>query len=237
MNRRQKHAAVGAAVAAAVLLVVGIGFAALPSRTDAPKFKALTLAGKQFQLADLRGRVVLLDFFATWCPPCRAEVPELEKLWRRYKDQGLVVIGVALESGRADEVRRFAAEHKLTYWLVNDERGAIASNYRIGPIPTTYIISPKGVITQVHVGFAPGMENDFERQIKGLLHASPLGRLRRRRTSRRACPPQAGRPYMLRDRKAAAAAPTASPAPAAPAAWPCAGSRPTPRPGSWASFG
>ncbi len=171
MNRRQRNAAVGAVVAAMALLAASIGFAALPGNTEAPKFTAVTLAGKQFRLADLRGRVVLMDFFATWCPPCRAAVPELEKLWRRYGDQGLVVIGIALDSGSADAVRRFAADYKLTYWLVNDEQGAIASKYRIRPIPTTYIISPKGVITQVRVGFAPGMEKDFERQIKALLPA------------------------------------------------------------------
>lgn len=161
-------------VAAAVILVVAgvlasYSFAALSKDTRAPNFTARTLAGKDFSLQDLRGRVVLLDFFATWCPPCRMEVPELQKLWEQYRDQGLVVVGVALSSGEASEVRKFAADRGLTYWQVNDESGRIAAKYGIRPIPTTYVIDRNGVIRHSQVGFGPGGEKEFAKQIRPLL--------------------------------------------------------------------
>ena len=162
--------ALGAA-AAVVVLIAGTGFAALNKNLEAPNFKAKTVAGKQFELKDLRGRVVLLDFWATWCPPCRMEAPAIDKLWRTYKDKGLVVVGIALESGGPAQVKKFAEDNGLTYRLVADESGDIAKSYKISPIPTTYIVDAKGVIRQVHIGFGPGAEKDFEKEIKALLPA------------------------------------------------------------------
>jgi peroxiredoxin len=160
----------GLAIAAGTaLLIATTGLAALNKNAEAPNFKAKTVAGKEFAVNDLRGRVVLLDFWATWCPPCRMEAPAIEKLWRAYKDKGLVVIGVAVESGGPKQVAKFAADNSLTYRLVADESGEIAKSYKIGPIPTTYIIDTKGVIRQVHIGFGPGAEKDFEKEIKALL--------------------------------------------------------------------
>lgn len=183
MKARRKLILAGVTVAAAALLLASAGFAALSKNTTAPSFKAAALAGQRLELQDLRGRVVLLDFWATWCPPCRNEAPQLQKLWEKYKDKGLVVIGIALDSGDDAALREFAAESKLTYWLVNDRSGAIAAEYRIGPIPTTYVVSPTGAISQVHVGFGPGMEKDFDRDIEALLPApselknlKPLGK-------------------------------------------------------------
>lgn len=135
----------------------------------APDFKATTLADKEFELEDLRGRVVLLNFWATWCKYCGQEVLQLEKLWKKYKDKGLVVIGIAGESGSDEEVRKFAADNKLTYWMVNDKSGAIAREYGIRPIPTTYILSPQGVITRAYISFGPGLEKQFDKEIKRLL--------------------------------------------------------------------
>jgi len=154
------------AVAAAF---AGAGFAALSQNTRAPDFKAQTITGKQFALSDLRGRVVLLDFWATWCPPCRMETPELQKLWQKYRDKGLVVIGISVDREGAQVVRKFTQDHKLTYWQVSDAQGRIADKYGIRPIPTTYIVDTKGVIRYLQIGFGPGVEKELAKQIKVLL--------------------------------------------------------------------
>jgi len=171
MKSRTKLILLFAAIAAVVVLVlVASGtLGALSKGKKAPDFKAKTLKGTEFELKDLRGRVVLMDFWATWCPPCRREVPELEKLWKKYKDKGLVVLGIALDRGSSDVVRKFVAKYKLTYWQVHDARSEIARKYDIRPIPTTYIVDTKGVIRDVHVGFGPGLEKEFEKEIKALL--------------------------------------------------------------------
>jgi peroxiredoxin len=162
-------ALVVATVAALALLLTTWGFAALSKGTEAPAFKAKTINGKAFALKDLRGRVVLLDFWATWCPPCRAETPQLEKLWQEYRDRGLIVVGIALESGGAPGIRKFTQQNKLTYWQVSDDEGAIAEKYGIRPIPTTYIIDTKGIIRLAQVGYGPGLEKLFAREIEKLL--------------------------------------------------------------------
>jgi peroxiredoxin len=169
MKLGTKVLVLSAAVAVAAACAGSGGFAALSKNTKAPDFRARTVTGKQLALSDLRGRVVLLDFWATWCPPCRLETPELQKLWQKYRDKGLVVIGISLDQEGAPVVRRFADDHKLTYWQVSDAQGEIADKYGIRPIPTTYVVDTKGVIQYVQVGFGPGVERELAKRIEALL--------------------------------------------------------------------
>mgnify|MGYP001077504930 CR=1 FL=1 len=161
-----------------VLAVAVTGLQAnLTSGSKAPDFKLRDLDGKEKKFADIQkdpkkkgaNRVVLLDFWATWCPPCRAEVPHLQKLHEKYGKKGLVIVGVAQDSDGAKAVKPFAAKNKLTYVNLVDPKHEVARKYKVGPIPTTYLIDRKGVIRYVHLGFAPGMEKDLEEEIKALL--------------------------------------------------------------------
>ena len=143
----------------------------------APDFKLRDLNGKVVKLSELQKapkkkaakRVFLLDFWATWCPPCREEVPHLQKLHRKYSDEGLVVIGVAQDSDGGESVKPFVKKNKLTYRQLVDPRHEAARAYKVGPIPTTYIIDDKGVIRSVHLGFSKGMEKRLEEHVKALL--------------------------------------------------------------------
>jgi len=127
----------------------------------------------QKSLESYRGKVVILDFWATWCPPCRAEIPGFVRLQDQYRSQGLEIIGVSIDpiSGRgpgASAVAPFMKSYGINYaiWMVNDPTAIAGFDVSQG-IPTTYIINREGRVTKVHVGAKPMsvLEND----IKGLL--------------------------------------------------------------------
>jgi peroxiredoxin len=141
----------------------------------APDFSATDLEGKKVSLSDFRGKVVLLDFWATRCPPCRQEIPELQKIFDEYKDKGLVVIGASSES--SGKVRQFKQKMGMSYPLLKVTT-KIFSAYQVRFIPTTYIIDKKGYIQHREVGFAPGrgIEERFRSIIKKLVGEIEEGR-------------------------------------------------------------
>ena len=119
----------------------------------APAYSATTIDGDSVALADLRGDVVLLNMCATWCHPCREEIPALQRLHERHRDAGLRVVGVSIDAaGEGRRVRQFANEFGVTYtiWLDPDDRLA-HEFYMLGP-PTTVLIGRDGVVRWRHVG-------------------------------------------------------------------------------------
>jgi peroxiredoxin len=111
----------------------------------APVFSLQRLSGTgEISLASLRGRTVVLNFFASWCDPCKREAPVLEQLWRRDRTRGLVVLGVDANDSRGD-ARRFLRAHGVTYPVVFDHYGAVAADrYAIANLPVTYVLNAKG---------------------------------------------------------------------------------------------
>lgn len=165
---------------AGILLIFAFitgAFAALTPGKKAPDFTLKSITGKQVTLQQLRAdpfnkkrsRVVLIDFWATWCPPCKEEVPHLQKLHEKYGKKGLSVVGIAVDHDGAVSVKPFAKENGLKYNMLLDPDTKTAKKYLIRPIPTTYIIDRQGIIRYVHVGFNPGMEKQLETEIKELL--------------------------------------------------------------------
>ena len=133
---------------------------------SAPNFTLRDLKGNQVSLSDFRGQPVVLNFWATWCSPCRVEIPHLEALYTKYKDQGLVVIGMNVETDYM-KVKHFA-ESRISYTVLLD--GSTQSQgYDISGIPCTYYIDREGIVRHRSVGFAPGGEVLIEEKIKGLL--------------------------------------------------------------------
>ncbi|HEX9444477.1 MAG TPA: TlpA disulfide reductase family protein [Candidatus Binatia bacterium] len=115
-----------------------------PSKaTAAPGFALQDLSGRRLSLEDLRGKVVFLNFWATWCVPCRAEMPSMEKLQREFKDQGLVIVAVDVREDIID-VRQFFAEHGLSFTGLLDLDGKVGAEYGAWSLPLTYIIDRKG---------------------------------------------------------------------------------------------
>jgi cytochrome c biogenesis protein CcmG/thiol:disulfide interchange protein DsbE len=118
---------------------------------QAPDFSLKDLEGNNVTLADYKGKVVFLNFWATWCPPCRQEIPDFIKAYEKHKDNGLVILGVAV-SDRENSVRSFVEKNKISYPVaMGDEK--IVQDYEPGQyIPTTIVIDRNGKIHDKHVG-------------------------------------------------------------------------------------
>jgi len=148
-----------------ILIVLGVGLliigwmavsASMNTATgrvgSAPDFTATTLTGETVRLSDYRGQIVMLNFWATWCPPCRAEMPELEAVWRQYKDTGLVLLGVD-QAESANVVAQFArGALGVTFPILLDTNLAVRDQYAVRALPTTVFIDAAGRIQDVKVG-------------------------------------------------------------------------------------
>lgn len=140
---------------------------AAQNEAKAKDFDIELIGGKQFQLDEQQGKVVLMNIWATWCAPCREETPELVDLYTKYKDQGLVILGVSIDEQGMSVVKPFIEKYEVNYPMVIDD-GTIMDKY--GPtmgIPTTYIIDKKGSLRYFAVGAVTNKE--LEPRIKALL--------------------------------------------------------------------
>ena len=117
----------------------------------APDFTLKDLKGNQVTLKNFKGRVVFLNFWATWCPPCRREMPSMERLYKQLKDRGLVILAVDMQESEK-LVKAFISEFSLSFPALLDLNGDISSLYGIRGLPTTYIIDREGMIIGKAVG-------------------------------------------------------------------------------------
>ena len=141
------------------------------TKKPAPDFTLRDLKGNQVSLSDLRGQPVVLNFWATWCMPCRVEIPHLEALYTKYKDQGLVVLGMNTETDYM-KVKHFA-EPRISYTVLLDGQTQ-SQAYDVSGIPCTYYIDREGIIQHRSVGFGPGDEVMIEEKIQKLLANTDL---------------------------------------------------------------
>ncbi len=135
------------------------------THATAPDFFLKTLAGKNVHLSEYKGKVVLVNFFASWCPPCRMEIPGFEKAYTSYRNRGFAVIGIAL-----DEVPpSFAREMGITYPLVAADDRVISDYGNVSSIPVSFLIGKDGKIIKKVMGVysETGMKNDVEDALKG----------------------------------------------------------------------
>jgi peroxiredoxin len=125
-------------------LMSGIRLTPLSGEMTAPDFTLTDLSGHELKLSDFRGKVVLLNFFATWCASCVWEMPEMEALYKAYKDKGFAVLAVSLDFAGPEKVKKFAQKKGLTFPIVMDTRKEVAKKYGLKGPPLTYLIDVDG---------------------------------------------------------------------------------------------
>ena len=132
-----------------------------------PDFILKDLSQKKVKLTDFKGKVVILNFFATWCPPCRAEIPELIKLYRLNKEKGLVVLGISLDMDLPPQgLTTFVKDLKITYPVLMGTTD-LAEKYQVNGVPTTILINREGKAHTRYDGLVPSSR--FEKDLSNLL--------------------------------------------------------------------
>jgi peroxiredoxin len=139
----------------------------LIAKTRAPEWKLSDLDGKLVKFSDFRGHVLILDFWATWCMPCRIEIPHFVELQNQYGDKGLRVIGVSLDAQGPEFVKKFAKRLDVNYPIVMGNEEVAEAYGGIDAIPTTFVIDRQGRIVSRHMGYDD--KAAFEKEIQSLL--------------------------------------------------------------------
>lgn len=155
-------------VAFAALLFVASSARALVPGDTPPAIDMPDQTDKKVNLSALKGKVVVIDFWASWCGPCRQEMPVLEELYKKYATQGLVIIGINIDSN-SKKMDNFLKGTPVTFRIVHDRKLAVASKYEPETMPSSYFIGRDGKIRYVHEGFRKKDAGDLEERIKALL--------------------------------------------------------------------
>lgn len=149
-------------------------------RNPAPDFSLRDADGKTVTLSEYRGKVVLLNFWATWCGPCRIEIPWFTEFERKHKDQGFAVLGVSMDDGGWDEVKPYLRNAKVNYRILMGDHQVAMLYGGVEALPTSFMIDREGKIASVHVGLVSKWvyENDINELLRtdsGLRRSAGLG--------------------------------------------------------------
>ena len=134
----------------------------------APNFTLKSKEGENVRLSDHRGQVVLLNFWASWCGPCRQEMPILDDMHNKYKSLGFTVLGVNLDA-KSSKAIKYLKDTPVTFPVLYDPKGDVSGEYGVQIMPSTVIIDKDGKVRYLHEGYKTGYENDYIKQVKKLL--------------------------------------------------------------------
>jgi len=146
------------------------GVVELKEGQPAPALTLSTLDGGRTSVADYRGKLVVLNFWATWCPPCTLEMPSLEALWRRYRDRGLVVIGVSVDRGAPRALLEpYVRNLKLTFPILLDPDSKTSDRWRVTALPATFLVRPGGEVAGMATGAREWNSDEMQALVEHLL--------------------------------------------------------------------
>jgi peroxiredoxin len=167
--RRQAVAErVRSALACLALTVLVAPVAAGTGADAAPDFTLPARSGGEVTLSSLRGQVVLINFWATWCAPCRTEMPLLEQIYQRYQKLGFTTLAVNVEEDSAG-AEKWLKETQVSFPVLFDRVNAVSKLYSVTAMPSTVIVDRKGQVRFVHYGYTPGMENEYQDEVRMLI--------------------------------------------------------------------
>jgi peroxiredoxin len=156
--------------ALAASLIIALPALAVPGASGpAPDFTLAARGGKQVALADFKGRVVMLNFWATWCGPCRQEMPLLESIHRKYSKMGFTMIGVNVEPDSKAAEAWLQKQAPITFPIVYDTDSKVSKLYKVAGMPSSVIVDRKGKVRVLHKGYKPGDENQYLDHIRALV--------------------------------------------------------------------
>ena len=143
-----------------------------PPRVGEPahEYAATTLDGDTVSLSSLRGQVVLLNLWATWCAPCRAETPYLQSIYEERRDEGFTIVGISMDTGNAsDDIAMFVDEYEVGYTILHDPRMLGMELYQVLGLPATFLIDREGILRWMRYGPIPEGDPDFLRALEDVL--------------------------------------------------------------------
>jgi len=158
----------GTLAALAFSLVVPLNAYGVGVQDNAPDFTLKSLQGSNMRLEEYRGQVVLINFWASWCGPCRQEMPLLDRLHHRYEDTGFAVLGVNVE-GETAPAQKIVDKTNVTFPILIDDGQKVSEMYNLQAMPSTVVIDRDGVVRYIHLGYKPGDEAKYVEVVKKLI--------------------------------------------------------------------
>lgn len=134
----------------------------------APDFTLKSRGGENIKLSELRGQVVLINFWASWCGPCRQEMPLLDQMYQKYSPLGFTLLGVNVEQDSTD-AERLLKDTPVTFPILFDAQNQVSKLYDVTAMPSTVLVDRDGKVRYVHKGYQPGYESEYQTQIRALV--------------------------------------------------------------------